>query len=740
MKKKHNQKYKFDYISLSVTIAIIASVLFLSTGYSAFSATGRIEGIFASVEPSADVKVTSISLYGTTNGGISSSQNHNLELIYGNIILPNADSTVTYKVNVTVFGGAEMKISSTTDSPSNLEFTITGYNIGDTLCNQQNSCNYGATQELYVTVGYKSGQYNSNDTEFAFQEIFNFEQVEYKAKVGSSYFDSLQAAINSVPTNGTQTTVQLLKNTSEVITVVTGQNIVLDLNGNTLSNSGTNPVITNTGTIRMSSGNITTTASQGAINNNAGGVLYMSGGTITATGSKQAIYNDGGTLEISGTATLTNKASDRAAVHNLNNGTMTITGGTIVSNRFIGVYNASGTLTIGDKDGSISSSSPSIRGATYGVKSDVNFNCYDGLFSGVASAFEDETKIADSETGYEVVHKSVSISGTVYDQGHFGIGITITFNANGGSVSEASRRVEKDAALGILPTPTHSNPDMIFDDWWTSANGGTKVTQYSSFSTDTPIYAHWIDIHDYSVAKIGNTGYLTLQDAVTAVPNNTQTTITITRDIVLDTRITISSSKNIIFDLDGKTISNGVADMPLFENVSGTVTITNGTLRSDGVQGAVNNKNSAARMTLHNLNIYATGTRQCLYNDGGTVTISGNSHFTNTSNERAAVHNLNNGTLYITSGTIESSNFSAIFNASGRVYFGTEGGGVSTTSPVAIGSIYGINNSSTFNFYDGILKGKTDAINGNVNNIETNYSVTTGVDGQYKTAILTSGI
>lgn len=739
MKKKHNQKYKFDYISLSVTIAIIASVLFLSTGYSAFSATGRIEGIFASVEPSADVKVTSISLYGTTNGGISSSHNYNLELIYGNIILPNADSTVTYKVNVTVFGGAEMKIASTTDTPSNLEFTITGYNIDDTLCNSQEVCNYGATQELYVTVGYKSGAYNSSNTEFSFQEIYNFEQVDRKAKVGSSYFDSLQAAINSVPTNGTQTTVQLLKNTTEAITVSTGQNIILDLNGNTVSNDGSNAVITNDGTVRMISGNITSNAAVGAINNNSGGTFIITGGSIAASGSKQAIYNDGGIVQISGTAQLSNKSNDRATVHNLSNGTMTITGGTITASRFNGVFNAAGTLVIGTKDGNISTSSPDISGGKYGVDSNVNYSYYDGTIKGVTKAFSNEARIADSETGYDIVHTTVSVNGIMYDEAHLGIGVIITFNANGGSVTEATRKIEKDGAIGALPTPTHSNPDMVFDDWWTAATGGTKVTKYTTFSVDTPIYAHWIDINDYCVAEIGNTKYTSIHDAVTAVPNNTLTTITITRDIVLDTRISIPSNKKIIFDLDGNTISNS-AVIPLFENNGGTVTITNGTLRSNTTQGAINNNTSTAVMTLHNLNIYATGTRQCLYNDGGTVTISGNSHFTNVSVERGAVQNQKNGTMHIIGGTIEASHYSAIVNVSGRVFLGEEGGGVSTTSPVAIGNDYGIDNSSTFNFYDGILKGKTDAINGNVNNIETNYSITTGVDGAYKTAILTSGI
>ena len=79
---------------------------------------------------------------------------------------------------------------------------------------------------------------------------------------------------------------------------------------------------------------------------------------------------------------------------------------------------------------------------------------------------------------------------------------------------------------------------------------------------------------------------------------------------------------------------------------------------------------------------------------------------------------------------------------------GSEGGGVSTTSPVIQGAGYGVYNGNpdnasaktSFDFYDGILKGVTGAIYDDtyVANKETGYDITTGTEGTYTTAYLTS--
>ncbi len=68
---------------------------------------------------------------------------------------------------------------------------------------------------------------------------------------------------------------------------------------------------------------------------------------------------------------------------------------------------------------------------------------------------------------------------------------TVTFNANGGSVSEASKVVFYGQYYGTLPTPTRAN--HTFAGWFTEAVGGTKITKDSIVAAlaNETLYAHW---------------------------------------------------------------------------------------------------------------------------------------------------------------------------------------------------------------------------------------------------------
>ena len=66
---------------------------------------------------------------------------------------------------------------------------------------------------------------------------------------------------------------------------------------------------------------------------------------------------------------------------------------------------------------------------------------------------------------------------------------TITFDANGGSVSLSSAEVNGEGKLTTLPTPTRSS--YTFDGWFTADNGGGAVTTATVFNRDTTIYAQW---------------------------------------------------------------------------------------------------------------------------------------------------------------------------------------------------------------------------------------------------------
>ncbi len=554
----------------------------------------------------------------------------------------------------------------------------------------------------------------------------NITKVNYVAEVNGNFYYTLQEAIDVVPTDNTQTIINLLNDTSEAITVSRNKNIIFNLNSKTVSNNGNSPVIANNGTIEITNGNISSNAAtQGAINNNQYGTLTISSGRVVMTGGRQALYNDKGNATITGSAYLSSSATARAAVQNQGSSTLTITGGTIVSTGSSGVQNA-GTLIIGVKNDSIVTSSPVLQGVVYGLTTSQNVKFYDGIIKGVTSAINNVSKITEMENGYGIITDEEVINNVTYKTAYPGISNTVTFNANGGTTSETTRYIANGKQIGTLPTASRSGYE--FNGWFTEKTNGTEINANTIINEDITFYAHWNKTKD--VAMINNTNYDTLQDAINAVPNNTLTTITVLKDI--NEKLTVSGSKNIIFDLNGKTLSN-FGNNSVIEN-SGNITLTNGTITSNANTGAINN--NAGNLTVSTgARIIATGTRQSIYITAGTVEITGNAYLSSqtsgvpdtTTMERATVQCLSGGTLIITGGTIEGLKQQAVSNE-GTLTIGTKDGSINTSTPVLIGNIHGVKTTGTFNFYDGIIKGKTDAIDGTITDQETNSQLINGTE------------
>jgi uncharacterized repeat protein (TIGR02543 family) len=68
---------------------------------------------------------------------------------------------------------------------------------------------------------------------------------------------------------------------------------------------------------------------------------------------------------------------------------------------------------------------------------------------------------------------------------------TVYFDANGGSVSVASKTVTSDNLYNELPVPVR--PGYTFKGWYTAVSGGAKVlaTDTVTTVTDSTLYAHW---------------------------------------------------------------------------------------------------------------------------------------------------------------------------------------------------------------------------------------------------------
>ena len=108
---------------------------------------------------------------------------------------------------------------------------------------------------------------------------------------------------------------------------------------------------------------------------------------------------------------------------------------------------------------------------------------------------------------------------------------TLTFNPNGGTVTQTSKNLEYNSAYGTLPTPTRASNAQYtytFAGWYTAATGGTQVTTATKMAAkDTTVYAHWTsNIRSYTVSY--QTTYGTLNKTSQSVAYNSKGSCTLT--------------------------------------------------------------------------------------------------------------------------------------------------------------------------------------------------------------------
>lgn len=87
---------------------------------------------------------------------------------------------------------------------------------------------------------------------------------------------------------------------------------------------------------------------------------------------------------------------------------------------------------------------------------------------------------------------------------------TVTWNANGGTVSPASVSKAHGSTLGTLPTPTRAATaeySYTFAGWFTAASGGTQISSTTTVTKDVTYYAHWTATkRSYTATFNGNGG------------------------------------------------------------------------------------------------------------------------------------------------------------------------------------------------------------------------------------------
>ena len=384
------------------------------------------------------------------------------------------------------------------------------------------------------------------------------------AQIGETKYATLQAAINEATGNATVT---LLANVTEDVTVPAGKNVTLDLNGHNITNkSGHTITVENDGEL-----NISDSVGTGVVDNTSHG--------------KAAIYNEGevtlngGTFERSaekGTYSLYGNGGNSWYTI-ANYGTMEINTGVTVKNaggyssmiRNGGDVTADCNLTI--KGGNFTGGVNTVKNDSFGV-----LTINGGNFSNTAQYVIMNWNKAEITAG--TFQTLDTASAVLFTSAYGGDANTVgKLTISGGEFKHAS-----------------DTQEMIVDHY-DASNSGTAAVTGGKFDADISKYipTDYVQSADgtveklgetNAVAKVGDTYYKTLADAVAAADNNT---VTLLKDVTAG--ITIPAGKTMTLDLNGKTLTN-VNDHTILNN--GNLTIT-GTGKVDNIshaKGALYNK------------------------------------------------------------------------------------------------------------------------------------------------------
>ena len=388
-------------------------------------------------------------------------------------------------------------------------------------------------------------------------------QTNDVAQIGETKYATLQEAVNAANDN----TVKLLENVTEDINIPTGINVTLDLNGHKITNvSGHTITVEKGGKL-----NISDSVGTGVVDNTSHGKgAIVNSGEVTLNGGTFKRSAENGTYSSYG-----NGGNSWYTIANY--GTMEINTGVTVENaggyssmiRNGGEATADCNLTI--RGGNFTGGINTVKNDLFGV-----LTINGGNFSNTAQYVIMNWNKAEITAGtFQTLDTASAVLFTsAYDSDANTVG---NLTISGGEFKRAS-----------------DTQEMIVDHY-DASNSGTATVTGGKFDADISKYipTDYVQSADgtveklgetNAVAKVGDTYYKTLADAVAAADNNT---VTLLKDVTAD--ITIPAGKTMTLDLNGKTLTN-VNDHTILNN--GNLTIT-GTGKVDNIshaKGALYNK------------------------------------------------------------------------------------------------------------------------------------------------------
>ena len=347
----------------------------------------------------------------------------------------------------------------------------------------------------------------------------------YVAQIGDVKYETLKDAVNAAKDGDI---VMLLTDATEDVTI--NKNITLDLGGKTLTNTGAGKAtvtIDKGATATVQNGSIIGGTSYYNIQNN--GTATFTGVTATAGNTGSSMIDNWGTLTIeSGTyeGGLNVVKSEEGSTLTINGGKFT--GTYAISNYYNGVILSAGTTTINDGEFIQSATEP-----------------YWGC---------PQVVLAMQVTGYTSL---VTVNGGTFTNEHSRSGAKI-FHPGTGATSDNL------AVKG--GTFNKSVPDSYFKDGYFAKKNGSVYETVGPFD-----------------AKIGTTGYATLEAAYAAAKNGN--TITLLRDCESG-RINLED-KSVTVDLNGKVLTSTAAYGVMFCAKNGHTITVKGTTAGSKMVGTL---------------------------------------------------------------------------------------------------------------------------------------------------------
>ena len=399
------------------------------------------------------------------------------------------------------------------------------------------------------------------------------ENVFYVDETQGNGYTTLSDALKQAGT--TESTIVLKNNVTGDFTIAEDQNITLDLNGYTITNTS-NHTITNNGklTIKDSSeektGTITnSTPGKGALVNNYGGTVDIESGTLTreeATDNSWYVISNDGTMNIKG-GSIINKVVKSTSSLIRNEGEMDISGG-YLKHDFIAVKNddtGKGELSTLTVRGDVVIESPEqaiqnwttavISGGTMNGKVSTwgyngqcgNTEITGGTINGNITIGIDKSNLLNSSKIPEVTISNGTITGDIEfltggtstaapenTKGSFVINNGVTINGDVKNPSAGTVEITNATVEGAISN-TGSGSMAVIESKIGSYTSGQNITFVDSTTTNGDTIENTQDV-SAACARIGAKYYNTLEEALAASISGD--TITLVKDV------TVSNTQN----------------------------------------------------------------------------------------------------------------------------------------------------------------------------------------------------